>query len=68
MVKKQAARNKPFVAVLVMQSRVTNREEDLIVDHQVRIIRAPNGQVAYARAMSLEKQRTPVSRIGRVRR
>jgi uncharacterized protein DUF4288 len=48
-------RNKLFVAVLVLQSRVANREEDLIVDHQVRIIRAPSGKEAYTRAMSLGK-------------
>lgn len=52
---KKASRNKLFVAVLVLQSRVANREADVIVDHQVRIIRAPNGRVAYTRAMSLGK-------------
>jgi Domain of unknown function (DUF4288) len=46
-------RNKLFVAVLVLQSRVANRDADIIVDHQVRIIHAPNRQEAYARAMRL---------------
>jgi uncharacterized protein DUF4288 len=48
-------RNKLYVAVLVLQSRVANREEDLIVDHQVRIIRAPSGAEAYKRAIGLGK-------------
>lgn len=53
---KKAPTNKLFVAVLVLQSRVANREDDLIVDHQVRIVRAPSGQVAYARAVSLGEE------------
>ena len=31
-----------FVAVLVLQSRVGDRDDSLIVDHQVRIVRAAN--------------------------
>lgn len=42
-----------FVAVLVLQSRAGDRDEDPIVDHQVRIIRAPSATSAYARAREL---------------
>ena len=42
-----------FVAVLVLQSRVGDRDESPIVDHQIRIIRAPNATSAYTRAIRL---------------
>jgi hypothetical protein len=42
-----------FVAVLVLQSRVGDRDDRPIVDHQVRVIRASNAKRAYDRAMRL---------------
>lgn len=42
-----------FVAVVVLQSRVGDWDESPIVDHQVRIVRAPNAKSAYARAIHL---------------
>ena len=42
-----------FVAVLVLQSRVGDWDDNPIVDHQVRIVRAANATGAYARALRL---------------
>jgi hypothetical protein len=46
-------KNRLFVAVLVVESRVRDRAGDSLVDHQVRLIRAPNAAAAYARALRL---------------
>ena len=47
------AKQRLFVAVLVLQSRVGDRDDNPIVDHQVRIVRAASAASAYARALSL---------------
>ena len=47
------AKQRLFVAVLVLQSRVGDWDDSLIVDHQVRIVRAANATSAYARALRL---------------
>lgn len=47
------AKQRLFVAVLVLQSRVGDRDDNPIVDHQVRIVRAANAASAYARALRL---------------
>jgi len=47
------AKQRFFVAVLVLQSRVGDSDDQPIVDHQVRIIEAPNANSAYTRALKL---------------
>jgi hypothetical protein len=47
------AKQRWFVAVLVLQSRVGLQDEDPIVDHQVRLIRATNARVAHDRALRI---------------
>jgi uncharacterized protein DUF4288 len=47
------AKKRLFVAVLVLQSRVGDQDDNPIVDHQVRLIRALNAKAAYARALEL---------------
>jgi len=47
------AKQRFFVAVLVLQSRVGDWDDQPIVDHQVRIIEAPNASSAYTRALKL---------------
>ncbi len=42
-----------FVAVLVLQSRVGDWDDGPIVDHQVRLVEAPDAKSAYARALKL---------------
>jgi len=42
-----------FVTVLVLQSTIGDLDDSPIVDHQVRIIRAPNAKSAYTRAIRL---------------
>src|ERR1700752_4661905 len=42
-----------FVAVLVLQSRISTQDENPIVDHQVHLIRAPNAKSAHARALRI---------------
>lgn len=40
-----------FVAVLILESRVGTRDDSPIVDHQVRVIAAPSAAAAYTRAL-----------------
>jgi hypothetical protein len=47
------AEHRFFVAVLVLQSRVGDWDDNPIVDHQVRIIEASDARSAYARALKL---------------
>jgi uncharacterized protein DUF4288 len=47
------AKQRFFVAVLVLQSRVGDWDDNPIVDHQVRIVRAANATSAHARALRL---------------
>ena len=47
------AKQRFFVAVLVLQSQAGDWDDKPIVDHQVRIVRAPNATTAYARALRL---------------
>ena len=42
-----------FIAVLVLQSRVGTWDDDPLVDHQVRIVRAADAEGAYRRALEL---------------
>ena len=42
-----------FVAVLLLQSRVGDWDDEPIVDHQVRVIDAVDAEAAYARALAL---------------
>jgi Domain of unknown function (DUF4288) len=53
--RRSVTRPKPrlFIAVLVLQSRVGAWDDNPIVDHQIRIIRAANARVAYDRAVRL---------------
>ena len=46
-------KNRLFVAVLVLESEAGDRDRDSLVDHQVRLIRAPNANAAYDRALRL---------------
>ena len=47
------AKQRLFVAVLILQSRVGDWDDNPLVDHQVRIVRAANATSAYARALRL---------------
>ena len=47
------AKERLFVAVLVLQSRLGERDDNPIVDHQVRLVRAANAASAYTRALRL---------------
>ena len=42
-----------FIAVLVLQSRVGTWDDDPLVDHQVRLVRAVDAEAAYRRALEL---------------
>lgn len=44
-----------FVAVLLLQSRVGDWDDEPLVDHQVRLIRAESPDAAYERALHLGK-------------
>jgi hypothetical protein len=46
-------KNKLFVAVLVLESKAGDGDRDTLVDHQVRLIRAPNANAAYDRGVRL---------------
>ncbi len=47
------AKNRLFVAVLVLESKAAGRDDEPLVDHQVRLIRAANANAAYDRALRL---------------
>ena len=44
-----------FVAVLILESRVGPRDDSPIVDHQVRVIAAPSAAAAYTHALETGK-------------
>jgi len=44
-----------YIATLVIACRVEDGSEDLTCDEQIRIIRAPNAEVAYEKALQLGK-------------
>jgi hypothetical protein len=46
-------KNRLFVAGLVLESKAGDRDDDPLVDHQGRLIRAPNANAAYGRALGL---------------
>jgi hypothetical protein len=46
-------KNRLFVAALVLESKADGGDANTLVDHQVRVIRAPNAKAAYDRALRL---------------
>lgn len=57
-------KNKLFVAVLILESTAGDRDRDSLVDHQVRLIRAPNANAAYDRAVRLGETENAAYKTG----